>query len=91
MALKDDLQSTVDGFFPEKLGMRFLEVSKDELLLIRRRGWGNPTIPVVISSYASRMCILDGLQKIASTFSDKGLNPCIRVRMRGSEWPRSSF
>lgn len=31
MVLKDDLQSTVDGFFPEKLGIRFLEASKDEL------------------------------------------------------------
>jgi hypothetical protein len=41
MALIDDLQSTVDGFSPEKLGMRFLEVSKDELLLIRCRGWKN--------------------------------------------------
>lgn len=31
MALKDDLQASAKGLFPEKLGMRFLEVSKDEL------------------------------------------------------------
>ena len=31
MALKDNLQRTLSGFFPEKLGMRFLEASKDEL------------------------------------------------------------
>lgn len=31
MALKDDLQSTVAGLFPEMLGVRFLESSKDEL------------------------------------------------------------
>jgi len=31
MALKDDLQKTLKGFFPEKLGIEFLAVSKDEL------------------------------------------------------------
>ena len=31
MALKDDLRASAKGLFPEKLGMRFLEVSKDEL------------------------------------------------------------
>ncbi len=31
MALKDDLQKTLEGFFPEKLGLRLLEVSRDEL------------------------------------------------------------
>ena len=31
MALGDELQKTLKGFFPEKLGLRFLEVSKDEL------------------------------------------------------------
>ena len=31
MALADDLQSSMKGLFPEKLGLRFLEVSKDEL------------------------------------------------------------
>lgn len=31
MALEDDLQKTLNGFFPEKLGLRFTSVSKDEL------------------------------------------------------------
>jgi 1,4-dihydroxy-2-naphthoyl-CoA hydrolase len=31
MALADEMQKTLNGLFPEKLGMRFLEVSKDEL------------------------------------------------------------
>lgn len=31
MALVDDLQKTLTGFFPEKLGMRFIEASKDAL------------------------------------------------------------
>ena len=31
MALVDDLQGTLAGFFPEKLGLRFLAASKDEL------------------------------------------------------------
>ena len=31
MALEDDLQKTLKGFFPEKLSLRFLESSKDEL------------------------------------------------------------
>ena len=31
MALKDDLQATLAGFFPEQLGVRFLEASKDQL------------------------------------------------------------
>jgi len=31
MALKDDLQLTMKGLFPEQLGIRFLDVTKDEL------------------------------------------------------------
>jgi 1,4-dihydroxy-2-naphthoyl-CoA hydrolase len=31
MALEDDLQKSLSGLFPEKLGVRFLEVSKDVL------------------------------------------------------------
>ena len=31
MGLEDDLQKTIEGLFPEKLDLRFLEVSKDEL------------------------------------------------------------
>jgi 1,4-dihydroxy-2-naphthoyl-CoA hydrolase len=31
MTLADEMQNTLNGLFPEKLGMRFLEVSKDEL------------------------------------------------------------
>ena len=31
MALADDLQKTLEGLFPEKLSIRFLEASKDEI------------------------------------------------------------
>lgn len=31
MALEDELQKSLNGLFPEKLGVRFLEVTKDEL------------------------------------------------------------
>jgi uncharacterized protein (TIGR00369 family) len=31
MALEDELQESLTGLFPEKLGLRFLAVSKDEL------------------------------------------------------------
>jgi len=31
MALEDDLQQSLNGLFPEKLGVRFLEVTKDRL------------------------------------------------------------
>ena len=31
MGLEDDLQKTIEGLFPEKLDLRFLKASKDEL------------------------------------------------------------
>lgn len=31
MALEDELQKSLEGLFPEKLGLRFVAVSKDEL------------------------------------------------------------
>lgn len=31
MALKDDVQRTMEGFFPEKLGLRMLDASKERL------------------------------------------------------------
>ncbi len=45
MALADDLQNSLAGLFPEKLGMRFLEASKDELRAEIEIGREHCTLP----------------------------------------------
>jgi uncharacterized protein (TIGR00369 family) len=45
MALEDDLQESLKGLFPEKLGLRFLSASKEELRAEIEVGRDHCTLP----------------------------------------------
>jgi uncharacterized protein (TIGR00369 family) len=45
MALEDDLQESLKGLFPEKLGLRFLAASKEELRAEIQVGRDHCTLP----------------------------------------------